>query len=49
MIESTLTSWSETAPICELEEQERQARRDLRRGPPRAPRYTPEQLAEVPF
>lgn len=36
------------ALIRELEEQERQARRDLRRGPPR-PRYTPEQLAEVPF
>ena len=36
------------ALIRELEEQQRQARRDLRRGPPRA-RYTPEQLAEVPF
>jgi hypothetical protein len=36
------------ALIRELEEQERQARRDLRRGPPRA-RYTPAQLAEVPF
>jgi hypothetical protein len=36
------------ALIRELEEQERQARRDLRRGPPRA-RKTPEQLAEVPF
>jgi hypothetical protein len=36
------------ALIRELEEQERQARRDLRRRPPRA-RYTPEQLAEVPF
>lgn len=36
------------ALIRELEQQERQARRDLRRGPPRAP-YTPEQLAEVPF
>ena len=36
------------ALIRELEEQERQARRELRRGPPRA-RYTPEQLAEVPF
>ena len=34
------------APIRELEEQ---ARRELRRGPIRAPRYTPEQLAEVPF
>jgi hypothetical protein len=37
------------ALIRELEEQERQARRELRRGPTRAPRYTPEQLAEVPF
>ena len=37
------------ALIRELQEQERQARRDLRRGPARPPRYTPEQLAEVPF
>jgi hypothetical protein len=37
------------ALIRELEEQERQARRSLRRGPPRPARYTPEQLAEVPF
>jgi len=36
------------ARVRKLEEQERQAHRDLRRGPPR-PRYTPEQLAEVPF
>jgi hypothetical protein len=36
------------AVIRRLEEQEREARRDLRRGPPR-PRYTPEQLADVPF
>ncbi len=36
------------ALIRELEEQERQARRSLRRGAPR-PRYSPEQLAEVPF
>jgi hypothetical protein len=36
------------AVIRELEEQERQARRELRSGPPRV-RYTPEQLAEVPF
>lgn len=39
------------ALIRELEQQEREARRSLRRGPPRMtrPRYTPEQLAEVPF
>lgn len=36
------------ALIRELEQQEREARRALRRGPPR-PRFTPEQLAEVPF
>lgn len=36
------------ALIRELEEQERQVRRNLRLGPPR-PRYTPEQFAEVPF
>jgi hypothetical protein len=36
------------ALIRELEEQERAARRELRRGPPRG-RCTPEQLAEVPF
>jgi hypothetical protein len=36
------------ALIRELEEQEREARRSLRRPPPR-PRYTPAQLAEVPF
>jgi hypothetical protein len=36
------------AMIRELEEQERQARRELRRGPLRV-RYTPEQLADVPF
>jgi hypothetical protein len=36
------------ALIRELEAQHREARRSLRRPPPR-PRYTPEQLAEVPF
>jgi hypothetical protein len=36
------------ALIRELEEQERHARRDLRRGPPRE-RYTPAHLADVPF
>jgi hypothetical protein len=36
------------ALVRELEQQEREARRSLRRGSPR-PRYTPEQLAEVPF
>jgi hypothetical protein len=36
------------ALIRELEGQERQARRELRRGPPRA-RHTVEQLADVPF
>jgi hypothetical protein len=36
------------ALIRELEGQYREARRSLRRPPPR-PRYTPEQLAEVPF
>jgi hypothetical protein len=36
------------ALIRELEDQEREARRSLRRPPPR-PRYTPTQLAEVPF
>ena len=36
------------ALVRELEQQEREARRALRRPPPR-PRYTPEQLAEVPF
>jgi hypothetical protein len=36
------------ALVRELEEQERRARRELRRRPTRA-RYTPEQLAEVPF
>lgn len=34
--------------IRDLEHQQREARRELRRGPPR-PRYTPEQLADVPF
>ena len=37
------------ALIRELEAQHREARRSLRRPPPRRPRYTPEQLAEVPF
>jgi hypothetical protein len=37
------------ALIRELEAQHRAAHRSLRRPPPRAPRYTPEQLAEVPF
>jgi hypothetical protein len=37
------------ALIRDLERQEREARRELRRPPPRSPRYTPEQLAEVPF
>jgi hypothetical protein len=37
------------ALIRELEAQHREARRSLRRPPPRPPRYTPEQLAEVPF
>jgi hypothetical protein len=37
------------ALIRELEQQERQAARALRLGPPRSPRYPPEQLAEVPF
>jgi hypothetical protein len=36
------------ALIRELEQQERQAHRDLRRGPPRR-RHAPEPLAEVPF
>jgi hypothetical protein len=36
------------ALVRELEQQQRQVRRDLRRGPPRV-KYTPEQLAEVPF
>ena len=36
------------ALIRELEGQYREARRSLRRPAPR-PRYTPEQLAEVPF
>jgi hypothetical protein len=36
------------ALIRELEGQHREARRSLRRPPPR-PRYTPDQLAEVPF
>ncbi|HEY3819943.1 MAG TPA: hypothetical protein VGL81_22415 [Polyangiaceae bacterium] len=37
------------ALIRELERKEREAARTLLRGPPRPPRYTPEQLAEVPF
>ena len=37
------------AVIRELEQQQREARRSLRRPPPRPPRYSPEQLAEVPF
>jgi hypothetical protein len=37
------------ALIRELEQKEREAARALRRGPPRTSRYTPEQLAEVPF
>ena len=37
------------ALIRELEAQHREARRSLRRPPPRPSRYTPEQLAEVPF
>ena len=37
------------ALIRELEAQYSEARRSLRRPPPRRPRYTPEQLAEVPF
>jgi hypothetical protein len=37
------------ALIRELERKEREAARALRRGPPRPPRYTPEQLEEVPF
>jgi hypothetical protein len=36
------------AMIRELEQKEREAHRELRRGP-RRPKYTPEQLAEVPF
>jgi hypothetical protein len=35
--------------IRELEAQHREARRSLRRPAPRPPRYTPEQLADVPF
>jgi hypothetical protein len=37
------------AVIRELEKKEREAARVLRHGPPRSSRYTPEQLAEVPF
>jgi hypothetical protein len=37
------------ALIRELEVRHNEARRSLRRPPPRRPRYTPEQLAEVPF
>jgi hypothetical protein len=37
------------ALIRELEAQHSEARRSLRRPPARRPRYTPEQLAEVPF
>jgi diketogulonate reductase-like aldo/keto reductase len=37
------------AMIRELEQKEREAARAMRQGPPRPPRYTPEQLAEVPF
>ncbi len=37
------------ALIRELEGQYREARRSLRRPPPRRAQYTPEQLAEVPF
>jgi len=36
------------ALIRELDRQQRKARRELRRPPP-GPKYTPEQLAEVPF
>jgi len=35
------------ALVRELEAQHREARRSLRRPPPRRPQYTPEQLAEV--
>jgi hypothetical protein len=37
------------ALIRDLEAQHREARRSLRRPPPRPRRYTPEQLADVPF
>jgi len=37
------------ALIRDLERKEREAARALRRGPSRAPRYTPEELAAVPF
>ena len=37
------------ALIRELEEQQRQARRDLRRGPPRSRRRMPEHLTDAPF
>jgi hypothetical protein len=37
------------ALIRELEAQHRDARRSLRRPPPRPSRDNPEQLAEVPF
>ncbi len=37
------------ALIRELEAQQKETRRSLRRPPPRPPRYTPAQLAEVPF
>jgi hypothetical protein len=35
--------------LRQFEQKEREAPRALRRGPMRRPRYTPEQLAEVPF
>jgi hypothetical protein len=37
------------ALIRELEAQHSEARRSLRRPPPRRPQYAPEQFAEVPF
>jgi len=37
------------ALIREFEQKEREAARALRRGPPRSPRHTAEQRAEVPF
>lgn len=37
------------AVIREFEQRERDTSRAMRRGPPRPQRYSPEQLAEVPF
>jgi hypothetical protein len=37
------------AVIRELEQRERETSRAMRRGPPRPSRYSPQQLAEVPF